>query len=561
MAALRVNYYHKWGLSESLIKGHEDDLEVKDITTVQDGVRRLATSPILPNPTFIILDSIAESDPEGFDPLKLWDRQPLLLSFERVHLDLNSVAELEVPRLPFLDKVRYLSLNRSRWYSTAFIRAPFSLFGVFANLKVLKLQHCGITDHDLSLLVDHQLGLNQLTCLDLRDNLLTDDCIDDLGMFLGHTEREPRTIYPYHIDSMVESVPQYQESATDPEHQRHQRVDRDAETIPDDIDEFIAWATKFRDLDVIPNTGLRQLYLSWNSFSFSVVLSVLSKAQAALRTFDCGASSVTSAHFDIRRWARYLPDEYTKTRRLEGSPYSHMLDRSPIPLAVALCSYHHAPKLEKLRIHHSFVTYVPTTTHPHVLIGHAENTLYSFVSTPNEVHRFLPEVNPNLQCLELVSVPEFAPRELSLRLKWFLTRAAVQERELMVYRLKHPGGRRAPRVLPGLKRLVIVLTNKDEDDPVCITEDEDAERFMRESENDFSFFEGEGRGKKRAAGEEQQRQRKGYVDMRATLAAYRRETREVYEAVKREKGAWYADHHVEEHYHWKGELVVVRPSG
>lgn len=572
MAALRAKYCAQWKSSASFIKGYEDDLEVKDITTVQEGVRRLATSPILPNANFLILDSMAESDPGVFNPLRLWDRHPLLLSLEGVHLDLNPVVELGVPRVPFLDKIRYLSFNRSLWHSTAFVRTPLSLFGVFANVKVLKLQHCGITDHDLSLLATHQLSLNQLTCLDLRDNHLTDDCLEDLGVFLSHTERESGTVYPYHINSMVESVPQYQEIATDPEHQVNQRIDRDAETIPDDIDEFIAWAKKRGDLDVVPNTGLTQLYLSRNELSFNAVMFILLMAHPVLRTFDCGAMPATLAYRDIDKWSRYLPEEYTRTRWRNRSPYSHMRDRSPIPLAVALCSHQHAPKLERLTVHHSFVTYEPDNPSPnnvagppYVATGPGGHTPSGLVTTPNEMHSFRPEVNPNIQYLELAGMPEFAPRRCLRYLRSFLRLATKLDRDLMVYRSRqNPKGRRAPRVLPGLKKLVIVLTKKyeDDNDMGSATEDPDAERFVRESENDFSFFEEDTqRGEQLVGDRDLYRRRTDLLQVRADLAEFRKETREAYAAVKREKGVCYADHHIEEHWHWKGQLVVVRPSG
>lgn len=533
----------------------EKDIMLTTPKTIEAAVQLMAISRHLTNAQYLILDmQEVQNDAEGSNLIEIWNRQSLLvLSLNRARMPLDGFASMYPKNFPCIQRLRYLDLSNSMSMSST--KPPLSMFGVFANMIVLKLRGCGVRDQDVSFLGRHQVRRGQLTCLDLRDNLLTDRCYGDLARLVDHesTPANDHPLYPYRICTLVEAAPDYNvdpPAPTDLEHQLTIRLDPTASAIPDNLDNFIAWAQDHGNLDTVPNTGLRQIYMSGNDIGFQI-LGLMMLGRSSMQTFVYDGLPVD---FEGDSWWRaalaHLQDGEQK------------MDRSPIPAAVALCSYQHAPKLERLTIHHSFATYSPRTQEQNSRrYDKSPAQERGVVAAPNEMWRFLPEVNNNLQYLELVGVPAWGSSELLESLIHFLKRAARQENELRQYRLENPASRRSPRVLPGLNELKIRLTDKLEEDLISATEDQDAERFMRESENDFSFFEDErGRGRRSAHDEELEKRADERVDIRAGIAEYRRRTRaDLSETVEKHgEHAWkYADL---DFAHWGGILTIVRPG-
>lgn len=534
----------------------ERDIMLTTPKTIEAAVQLLAISRHLTNAQYLILDRPeVQNDAEGSNLVEVWNRQSILvLSLNRARMPLDGFASMYPKNFPCIQRLWYLDLSNSM--SKSITKPPLSMFGVFANMIVLKLRGCGVRDQDVSFLRRHQVRRGQLTCLDLRDNFLTDGCYRDLARLVDDESTPPNDypIYPYRICTLVEAAPDYNvdpPAPADPEHQSTIRLDPTASAIPDDLDNFIAWAQDHGNLDTVPNTGMRQMYMSGNDIGFQI-LGLMLLGRSSMQTFDYDGPPVD---FEGDSWWR------ATLSHLQDSEQT--LNRSPIPAAVAICSYQHAPKLERLKIHHSFVTYFPRTQeHNSRRYDKIPAQERGVVAAPNEMWRLLPEVNNNLQYLELVGVPAWGSSELLETLIHFLKRAAGQENELRQYRLANPASRRSPRVLPGLKELKIRLTDKLEENLISATEDQDAERFIRESENDFSFFEDErGRGRRSIHDEELEKRRNERVDIRAGIAEYRRRTRaDLAETVEKHgEHAWqYADLNFP---HWGGILTVVRPGG
>lgn len=534
----------------------ERDIMPTTPKTIEAAIQLLAVARHLANAQYLILDGQeVQIDIEGSQLMKIWNRRSLLvLSLNRARLPLNGFASMYPNNFPCIERLRYLDLSNSM--SMSITKPPLSMFGVSANMVVLKLRGCGVRDQDVSFLRRHQIRRGQLTCLDLRDNLLTDRCFRDLTLLVTDesTPSNDYPIYPYRICNQVEAAPDYNvdpPAPADPEHQSSSRNDPAASPIPHDLDDFIAYFQDHGNSDTEPNTGMRKLYMSGNKIGFQI-LGLMLLARSSIQTFDCDGPPVD-----------HEGDSWWRATSIHLQDSEQTLNQLPVPATVALCSYQHAPKLEMLTIHHSFVTYSPRTqeqnSRRYIMTPARERGV---VTTPNEMWRFLPEVNNNLQYLELLGVPAFGRPELLNNLIRFLKRAAMQESELRQYRATHLTGRRSPRVLPGLKELKIRLTSRLEEDMISATEDQDAETFMRESENDFSFFEDErGRGRRSAHGEKLEKRRNERVDIRAGIADYRRKTRaDLAETVERHgEHAWkYANLNFP---HWGGILTVVRPGG
>lgn len=533
----------------------ERDIMPTTPKTIEAAIQLLAISRHLINARYLILDrQEVQNDAEGSNLMEIWNHQSLLvLSLNRARQPLEGFASMYPKNFPCIQRLRYLDLSNSMSMNIA--KPSLSMFGVFANMVVLKLRGCGVRDQDVSFLRRVQVRRGQLTCLDLRDNLLTDRCYRDLARLVDDESTPPNDypIYPYRICTQVEAAPDYNvdpPAPADPECQSSIRLDPAASAIPDDLDDFIAYVRDHGNLDTVPNTEMRQMYMSGNEIGFQI-LGMMLLARSSMQTFDYDGPPVD-----------FEGDSWWRATSIHLQDSEQTLDRSPIPAAVALCSYQHAPKLERLTIHHSFVTYSPRTQEQNIrrydMIPAQERGV---VATPNEMWRFLPEVNNNLQYLELLGVPAWGSPELLQALIVFLKGAAKQENRLRQYRLANPASRRSPRVLAGLKKLKIRLTNKLEEDLISATEDLDAERFMRESENDFSFFEDErGRGRRTTQDEEVERQRRERVDIRAGIAEYRRKTREDLAETVEKYGAEHAWKYADLNFpHWGGILTVVRP--
>ncbi|CAG8961161.1 hypothetical protein HYFRA_00002704 [Hymenoscyphus fraxineus] len=256
-------------------------------------------------------------------------------------------------------------------------------------------------------------------------------------------------------------------------------------------------------------TGLTHLYISGNKLSRYSAEDLL--YQNRLLVLDLGAIQIS-------------PPQALRV------PYTMALGMvDPKPL-----NYEMGCRLQSLRIHHSIVTSIPTIL-PSSSQGYQKPHLHHAELSPtylNESGPFLPGKNHGIETLTLTHLPKTSYGPTITRLTAFLDACAQQEALLNQVKEGMVKNRRGPEVLPGLRVLRLEFLRPDlraGGGGVAASGDEDAERFLAESEGDFSFFEeaggarderqGSGKGKKRFEAREEE------MDVVECLKGYRRENK------------------------------------
>lgn len=370
----------------------------------------------------------------------------------------------------------------------------------FTNLRILKLQRCGLNDNVVCRILD-QLphGRSQLSSLDLWDNILTDRTLKFFDC--GEVKIPDPSLYG--PSRYLIRVPDY---ATQLEYQTAAaNAIEDGVWDASEFDEIDDTANAFMkatkgETPHRPATGVQlvHVHLTRNRFSAGAVLRYLCQIGVpTLRTFD---SDVALSGDSVSAAAQ----------EFYGDNYEFAEISAPSLLAFWF-SYHKAPRLRTLAIHHSFVTNKPdkfrfsegrwlhTQTYSSTVRSlqnkanrndldgfdalYSHNELKPFALPP----AFEPEMNSNIEDLTLYHLPEFANRTFVDALIRFFEEANIQETKLQALRDRYRDrGRRSLRILPGLRRLTLIFVPNER--MMSVTEDPDVEDYLAAAKDDFSFF-------------------------------------------------------------------------
>ncbi|CZR65975.1 uncharacterized protein PAC_15875 [Phialocephala subalpina] len=341
------------------------------------------------------------------------------------------------------------------------------------NLRILKLRGLRLTKIPRFVLV---LG-KQLWSLDLRDNLL--DGIDIVHVLRTcFQENYPNLVRDQHphddIHHLYDDPPVYHRID-----EGHNPTTDFAQLRPDSASSFIKYVTdngnlysrngvlSFED-PVYVRTGLTHLYISGNRLKSSTIKLVL-ESQNRLQVLDVGSVRLDSAQIQYK--AIYGID-----RGVERI--------SPI----------FGSRLEKLRIHHSAVTRIPTILQFFTATGFDPECLQQAESMHNpEWSRLSPLAHHRLRSLTLTDIPTKSYGPMIEQLTGLLTELADQEEKLAAARAAMPNNRRAPQVLGGLRTLRLeFLPEAPAPETSSVSGDRDADGFLSKSLGDFSFFGGSG---------------------------------------------------------------------
>lgn len=351
-------------------------------------------------------------------------------------------------------------------------------------LRVLKLRGCRMTDRDLAKWMP---AGNKIWCLDVRDNLLTDGAIFDLPMLL-RVQPPKQTDDERSDDHLYEDVPQYQ---------RDEDRDGLSSIVPLRLyegEEFINCMEKDANfsaamdqvLDIsdplIRETGLTHLFIDGNKLS-SHGVKVLLTSTNRIQHLDVGTVEASNS----RKF--YVP--YTTV-------FAQLNSRSAAGL-----SRKYGSRMERLRIHHSIVTFVPTLINhgsrnegfslPLVKqaedFGRYQRLIYR-MKEPKQLS-FSPLRNYRVSELALTGIPTKSYGYTIERLIELLNDCIAQEVALNEAR-KPPRNRRSPQLLPGLRKLILEFIPQDNSAQSpsggSVSGDRDADNFLTSSEGDFSFF-------------------------------------------------------------------------
>lgn len=383
---------------------------------------------------------------------------------------------------PSMQDMWYLDLShtaRDESWETRF-RAFMKANGM-PRLKVLKLKGLRLTDSIARSICE--CVPKTLWSLDLRDNLLTDQTIrhlynpvcvyHDLGVN-DHNRSSPTG------PTFLEDSPEYTEKWQSTAHQR------DTMLRPDLRESFVNYVMangKYIDSSA-PSPmyldendplgliiGLTHLYLSGNKFT-TFGIETLLHYRNRLQVLDVGA---VRSGAPIATNSGFLPDQRVLFIRMNAF----------------MLSYANGVRLENLRIHHSVVTTTPTV----LPTSKAEN-LYSpvYLEAAESAGQglsipFRPLENNRLRSLTLTNIPTKSYGYLIERLIWFLQQCVKQEKEIDQQRVSHPKHRNAPILFPGLRELRLEFVQEEtQEEGSSISGDRDADEFLSNSLNDFSFF-------------------------------------------------------------------------
>ncbi|KAK0128318.1 hypothetical protein ONS95_000293 [Cadophora gregata] len=416
------------------------------------------------NLKFVVLDDIQNSRNAYFydETYTRYNIKPLLLSVSSsVLLDMSAVLEADM-----FSNLMYLDISAT-YHAPAAI-ASLSNYE-FGNLRIVKMSNMRLTKLPRFVLA---LGL-RLWSLDVSENLLTDIDIDALILHcIKPAISRPDSLTPQVTDAAFFDHP--------PEYTLHGDVQDDIPARrPDSTTPFIE-AMLNTDDDVsnpmYANTGLTQLYISSNRLT-SVGTRLLLRTTNRLQVLDLGAMQ---------------SDVHPTMIHAEHATIFHTNGPNLMPPS----------HLERIRIHHSFVTYVPTltlgsSTHYHeAYIQQAEIFAQGYTSDPNISYD--PLQNHRITHLILTHIPTKSYGILIDHLIALIRKVTKQHQDIETVRAAATRHRRSPVLLPGLRLLRLEFIHDDGRGEMSssyssVSGDRDADTFLERSLGDFSFF-GEGEG-------------------------------------------------------------------
>lgn len=469
------------------------------------------------------------------------------------------------------------------------------------NLRILKIRNLRLTTVELTPILK-KLGLRVFS-LDVRDNLLTDDVIrllllhnfldpyeqrshlrsviDQDGGIPSRTSSSSRCASP---ERYIEDAPAYSERRDISEEQETSVIDNGRVDLrPDNVDgvmKILKEKDTFHAIldhcfpregnDLVKATGLTNLYLAGNKLS-SDALKTLLMGTNRLQLLDFG-SAVQGHHRFSSRYPNVRPECQPDTVKL---------------LVPAI-----SQRLQWLRIHHSIVTHTPTI----LTVGEYHMSEKRRVNLAEETYaqeelaawpmQFLPDMNPRIQTLILTSVPWKSLGLVIRSLLKFLRAVAIQESLIAKAQPAEPS-RRSAQMLPGLRvfrlEFARVMNTSFRQTATLqagpsVSQQADADNFLKESMNDFSFFDDNDQSPVAATqdfsfftGEGPSSQNRSQSisstsddventvlrDVKEELRAYRQKTLKAYENEQKRLGKGVRVPLGAPHYHWTGRLEFV----
>lgn len=417
------------------------------------------------NLRFIILDGLARSGTEDITVPPQSTQTTRVILFNAYHI--TSYLTTKLFQDAAFHDLMFLDLSYTCRVENFNISRPL------LNLRIVKLCGLGLTSIPPFIL---DLG-TRLWSLDLRDNLLPDSSIPVL---LAKCFKEN---YP-NLDCEEVSDDDYLYDNPPVYRPPHSEPSPSMDFIPlrpDSVFSFVQYVTdngaiyKNQISRILPPTdplyidsGLTHLYLSGNKLS-SPMVDILLRSQNRLQVLDIGSTKVNSLiPYKTMYLTQYGCDSITP---------------------VSGC------RLERLRIHHSAVTRIPTILRSESARGYDLESLLQAEDMYGKISpRYLsPKSHHRLKFLTLTDIPTKSYGPIINQLTRLLSECATQERKLAAVREAMPDSRRAPQVLSGLKTLRLeFLPQASMADTGSVSGDRDADGFLEQTLGDFSFFGGSG---------------------------------------------------------------------
>ena len=463
---------------------------------------------LFPNIESIILDSHSE-----IDPLFLADSIPS----GQVHDNLRLLSIAGCPsQLPtrFFASPRFHHLVYLDISMLPGSVLPLTQPGVLPFLRVLKLRSREIDDATLTTLVSH-FGL-RLWSLDIGGNLVTDRTLpairdwclpvvnlrsshhsqvegklissrqgnSEYGLFVSIAESEYSRAFS-HPEKYYADTPIYTSDSNvwEPEY-RSFRADGASLPWSDRVDTVAKHLAETESHGAANSyhgpQGLTHLNISRNAISSLGLQMLLRTSNGQLEALACDFLPLLPRN---GKHTKFWPPS-TRLGGILGAAHFFR----PV-----YCS-----NLQTLRIHHSFVTNIPTLEADELSslakIALAETCLYDRAQQAFP-ETFIPDVNPRLYSLTLTCLPRRSGGTLTSRLIAFLKLLAKQERDIQDASVT-ASTRHSPSLLKGLRHLRLEFEPDPLVDGFSKTEDLDAEELMASGGETFSFFEGEQIGRR-----------------------------------------------------------------
>lgn len=413
---------------------------------------------------YLILDHLRVDDVGTVFPKdQEWISNLILLSFAGCSLNPAPIlSSMQEWRIMYLD----ISNTQRSESNTSFYTAE----NLFPNLRIAKLRGLRLTSLP-AFVLKTQLSL---WSLDVIDNFLTDAAIDALLSSAFALPAIPRK-------GKVSSVHEVSDSALFEESPPYQRIihlpgDTEINSLrPDSAEEFMryieAHTNETGELDddqpMLKATGLTHLYMENNKLTSNGAQRLL-KEQNRLQHLEIGS-------------VRSLSSERNQKLVRYNQP------ATPIP-----------KKIQQLKVHHSFITNVPTFCQGRIEEGYVYQQNYNEEQN-QEIESYGPLQNFTLSHLTLSGIPTTSTPHLTQRLTTLLRKLAKQQSTLLsaTRELRKAGANhRRPRLLSGLTTLRLEFIHPARTSALdrsltgdaSTSIDSDTANFHEESANDFSFF-------------------------------------------------------------------------
>ncbi|OAA57566.1 leucine rich repeat domain containing protein [Niveomyces insectorum RCEF 264] len=446
--------------------------------------------------------SQADDFPEdGSEPL------PLILSLGRCSLPLPHTFF----HSPYWRQLVYLDLSDLPGSLRGLIKNETFRRGALPNLRILKLRGRELDGASVPVVVASSL-LDGLWSLDVSRNKLTDGCLPQLfgrepalsvdlplqgalfdvegklvvvkdangapvssspsGAFFHIAESASSASF-LHPDRYLADAPVYdprsEQRLTGSEPLRRDSADGVKRVLAGGAGLAVPDWHALRELGMCKKPPfLTHLYLSGNRGITPHGVEVCFRhSRGHLEHFDCGD-----------------PDIPTSVGGRTPFSLTGILGRSHISRPVV------ASNLRQLRIHHSFVTHIPTLTDPSRsaldALAYAETVLRARAELAYP-QAFVPDLNPRLQSLTLTCLPRVSAGPLIDKLIAFLRLAYEQEKAIR--RATVSRSRRGPAMLQGLRHLCLEFAPYPlRDAPGAGLDELDAEALLNSDDGRFSFF-------------------------------------------------------------------------